>query len=96
MLIPKIQIGGEPRNDRIVLEALGVAHSLHGGHLFDGFIELVSLVRGRRFGSDAEAIDEVEHWFLTQTSDFYFSGINALQKRLTKCIELNGDYVEKN
>ena len=61
-------------------------------HLFPN---LKQHLRGRRFRSDAEAIDEVEHWFSTQTSDFYISGINALQKRLTKCIELNGDYVEK-
>jgi hypothetical protein len=34
-------------------------------------------------------------WLREQTGDFYDAGIIKLVPRLTKCIAIHGDYVEK-
>jgi hypothetical protein len=44
--------------------------------------------RGKRFGKDNELKSSAEQ-------SFYLKGIEELQKRWTKCIDVGGDYVEK-
>jgi len=46
------------------------------------------------FSSDAEVIAAAETWLDRQTSDFFLSGLQKLQQRAKKCIELCGEYVE--
>jgi hypothetical protein len=38
---------------------------------------------------------EVRMWQRQQPKDFYAAGIGTLIKRWDKCINVNGDYVEK-
>jgi hypothetical protein len=38
---------------------------------------------------------EVRMWLRQQPKDFYAAGIGTLIKRWDKCINVNGDYVEK-
>jgi len=47
----------------------------------------------RHFSSDAEIIAAAETWLDGQYSDF-FSGLQKLEQRAKKCIELRGEYVE--
>jgi len=60
-------------------------------HLFPG---LKKELKGRHFSSDAEVIAAAETWLDGQYSDFFLSGLQKLEQRAKKCIELLGDYVE--
>ena len=51
-------------------------------------------LKGGRFSSDAEVIAAAETWFDRQYSEFFFSGLQKLEQRAMKCIELRGEYVE--
>jgi len=57
-------------------------------HLFPGPKKQLN---GRHFSSDAEVIAAAETWLDGQTSDFFFlSGLQKLEQRTKKCIELRG------
>jgi len=62
-------------------------------HLFPG---LKKQLKGRHFWPDAEVIPAAETWLDGQHSDFFFflSGLQKLEQRAEKCIELGGEYVE--
>ena len=60
-------------------------------HLFPG---LKKQLKGRHFSSDAEVIAAVETWLEGRLSEFCLSGLQKLEQRAKKCIELCGDYVE--
>jgi len=60
-------------------------------HLFHG---LKKQLKGRHFSSDAEVIAAAETWLDGQPSDFFLSGLQKLEQRSKKCIELRGEYVE--
>ena len=49
-------------------------------------------LRGRQYVSDNDIIQSVEDFLEVQDELFYQTGIQKLQKR---CIEVQGDYVEK-
>jgi len=51
-------------------------------------------LKGRHFSSDAEAIVAAETWLDGQLSEFFLSGLQKLEQRAKKCIELRGEYVE--
>ena len=59
------------------------------------FPKLKSHLRGRRFESDNDVICAVEGYLGAQTADFFREGIAKLEHRWSKCIEVQGDYVEK-
>ena len=44
---------------------------------------------------DAEMQAGVNEWLKSQAAKFYDDGINKLVHRYDKCLNLNGDYVEK-
>ena len=52
-------------------------------------------LRGKKFDNNTAVVNAVESFLETQKSEFYKIGLLKLEKRWTKCIELNGDYVEK-
>jgi len=50
---------------------------------------------GKKFSSNEEVIAAVDAYF-EDLETFYFSeGIKKLEHHWTKCVELQGDYVEK-
>jgi hypothetical protein len=51
-------------------------------------------MKGRHFSSDAEVIAAAETWLDGQPSDFFLSGLQKLEQRAKKCIELRGEHVE--
>lgn len=61
-------------------------------HLFG---PLKSHMRGKNFDSDAAVIEAVSEWLKRQPKEFYARGIEKLVDRWNKCIEKDGDYVEK-
>ena len=60
-------------------------------HLFPG---LKKQLNGCHISSDAEVIVAVETWLDRQLSEFFLSGLEKLQQRAKKYIELRGEYVE--
>ena len=58
------------------------------------FPNLKKSLKGRRFLTDAEVIAAAEGFLYDQASDFFLDGLQKLQKRCAKCVELRGEYVE--
>lgn len=50
---------------------------------------------GRHFDSDDDIIVAVEHFTDVQYADFYKKDINMLHDRWIKCVNVGGDFVEK-
>jgi hypothetical protein len=59
------------------------------------FYKLKESLVGKTFSDDDESQDMVMTWLREQAGDFYNAGIKKLVLRLTKCIVIHGDYVEK-
>ena len=61
-------------------------------HLFGPLKEALS---GRKFHSDDEVQEAVHSWLKGRPKSFFASGIRALVGRWQKCIDKQGDYIEK-
>jgi histone-lysine N-methyltransferase SETMAR len=61
-------------------------------HLF-GLLK--NALQGRRFSTDKEVQKAVHKMLRDQTKTFFLEGKRKLVDRWTKCIEKEGDYVEK-
>ena len=59
------------------------------------FPKLKEYLRGKKFASDDAVMSAVQEWFEEQSPDFFRTGIQRLEHRWQKCIEVQGDYVEK-
>src|ERR1700712_1634247 len=49
---------------------------------------------GKRFASNEEVITETEAYFTEFEKSYYLEGLQKLENRCARCIELKGDYVE--
>lgn len=58
------------------------------------FSKLKLWLQGKKFYSNEEVETETEAYFEALSSDHYKKGIEMLKDRWTKCIELDGDYIE--
>lgn len=61
-------------------------------HLFP---KLKIFLSGKKFNSNEDVIQEVNAYFEDLEETHFREGIEKLQKRWGKCVELRGDYVEK-
>ena len=52
-------------------------------------------LRGEQFASDDEVMDAVEDFFKGKEKDYFKTGILKLKDRWSKCVAINGDYVER-
>lgn len=59
------------------------------------FSKLKSDLQGRKFETDDDLQAAVEAHFATKEDKYFFKGIETLPRRFNKCIELYGDYIEK-
>nr|XP_031826514.1 uncharacterized protein LOC116424357 [Nomia melanderi] len=59
------------------------------------FSKLKADLRGGKFGTDEEVKEVVNEHFRNKTSEYLYSGIDAIIQRCKKCIEIKGDYIEK-
>ena len=59
------------------------------------FQTLKKWLRGQRFTSNKEGIAQTDAYFEDLPKSHFLDGLKKLEKRLEKCIELKGDYVEK-
>ena len=61
-------------------------------HLFG---PLKQHLRGKHFRNDDEVKEAASEWLCSQPSEFYAEGIDKLIDRWDKCVQKEGDYVEK-
>ena len=59
------------------------------------FPNLKKDIRALHFQSDEEVVTAVEEWVNGKDPDFFSSGLMALEHRWSKCITLEGNYIEK-
>ena len=62
------------------------------------FPNLKKDIHGYHFRSDGEVVrtvEEWEEWVSGKDPDFFISGLMALERRWSKCITLEGNYIEK-
>lgn len=59
------------------------------------FPNLKRWLAGKRFGSNNEVEEATNAYFEDFSQAYFLKGIELLEKRWTKCIELEGDYVEE-
>ena len=59
------------------------------------FPKLKKRLGGKRFYSNDEIISQTNTYFEDLEISYFLEGIQKLEKRWTKCIELKGDYIEK-
>jgi hypothetical protein len=59
------------------------------------FPKLKTKLRSKRFGSNEGFMEAINEFFEDQNSEFYFKGLNKLEHRWAKCIDLEGDYIEQ-
>lgn len=60
------------------------------------FCRLKKFLGGKRFSDQDELENTVNGWFQEMGETFYSTGIEKLVSRMDKCLNLNGDYVEKS
>ncbi|KAG5310262.1 SETMR methyltransferase, partial [Pseudoatta argentina] len=60
------------------------------------FTKLKESLAEKRFQNDEEAQTAVTNWTKELAGSFYAEGISKLVSRYTKCIEIDGNYVEKD
>jgi len=58
------------------------------------FLDRKKQLEGRHFSSYADVIAAAETWLNGQPSEFFLSGLQKLEQRAKKCIEIRGEYVE--
>ena len=58
------------------------------------FPNLKKDIRGRHFRSDEEVMTAVEKWVNRKDPDFFTSGLMALERCWSRCITLQGNYIE--
>jgi hypothetical protein len=51
--------------------------------------------KGRRFSSDEDITGVVQIWLKTQRNNFFYDGIKKHVKRWNRCVEVEGECVEK-
>lgn len=49
-----------------------------------------------RFSSNEEAITFVNNYFTEKIAEYYLDGLTSRERRREMCVELQGDYGEKN
>ena len=52
-------------------------------------------LRGKRFKEGDDLKLATEQWLESREENFYLKGIQELEKRWNKCINVDGDYIEK-
>ena len=59
------------------------------------FPNLKRFLAGKRFTLNEEAIGVMDGYFVDKPEWLYNDGIELLENRWTKCIDVEGDYIEK-
>jgi hypothetical protein len=52
-------------------------------------------LRGRKFSSYEEVIGALQNWLKTQLRNYFLTELKKIVKPWNRCVEVEGDYVEK-
>ena len=63
--------------------------------LFFLFPSLKKHLKGQRFHSNEDVISAGEEWFESHPKSYYAQGLLKVKERWQKCVDMQGDYVEK-
>ena len=72
-----------------------IPHPAYSPDLAPSDYYLFSNFRGRHFRSNEEVVAAVEEWVRDKDPGFFSSGLMALEHQWSKCIILEGNYIEK-
>ena len=75
-----------------------IPHPAYSPDLADYFLfpNLKKDIRGRHFRSNEEVVAAVEEWVGDKDPGLFSSGLMTLEHRWSKCIILEGNYIEKD
>ena len=59
------------------------------------FPSLKKHLKGQRFHSNEDVISAGEEWFESHPKSYYAQGLLKVKERWQKCVDMQGDYVEK-
>ena len=59
------------------------------------FPKLKTALERQRFSSNEEAMTFVNNYFAQKNAKYYLDGLQRWEHRWEKCVELQGDYIEK-
>ena len=59
------------------------------------FLQLKKHMMGNHYDSDEEVVASVRQWCREQSPEFFADGIRQLVRRWQRCVDRDGDYVEK-
>ena len=59
------------------------------------FPQLKKYLKGHHYDNDEEVIADVRRWCREQPSEFFADGVSQLVKRWRRCVDRDGDYIEK-
>ena len=59
------------------------------------FPQLKKYLKGHHYDNDEEVIADVRRWCRGQPSEFFADGVSQLVKRWRRCVDRDGDYIEK-
>ena len=90
----KVAIDDVERNGYELIPPLAYSLDLAPNDFFL-FPNLKKDIRGRHFRSDEEIVTAVEEWVDGKDPDFFSFGLMALEHRWSKCITLEGNYIER-
>ena len=90
----KVAMDAVERNGYELIPHPAYSPDLAPGDFFP-FPNLKKDIRGLHFRSDEEVVTAVEEWVNGKDPDFFSSGLMALEHRWSKCITLEGNYIEK-
>ena len=82
------------RNEYELLPHLAYSPDLAPSDFFL-FPNLKKDIRGLHLRSDEEVVTAVEEWVNGKFPDFFSSDLMALEHRWSKCITIEGNYIEK-
>ena len=92
--LAKIAMDAVERNGYELIPHLAYSPDLAPSDYFL-FPNLKKDIRGRHFRSNDEVVAVVEEWVRDKDPGFFSSGLMALDHRWSKCIILEGNYIEK-
>ena len=90
----KVAIDAVERNGYELIPHPAYVHDLAPSDFFL-FPNLIKDIRECHFRSDEKVMTAVEEWVNGKDPDVFSSGLMALEYRWSKCITLEGNYIEK-
>jgi hypothetical protein len=81
--------------DSLLMRFMKISHMFREFPLRDCHSSTPILKNGKRMVTDEQVIQTIMNWSNGLAADLYDEGVVKLVQRLDKCLNCNGDYVQK-